>query len=666
MAELRALARSALTECFAALEARRWPRIAAVVAVALPLLGGALSLLVSWQRWINPLIDSGREMDVPWRLCQGERLYRDVTYYYGPLGPWLNALALRLFGNSWTVLQAVCLLLSAAILLLLYRLLRQAGASRFAAVAGPALAAAMCMGAPNGGAFIFPYSSAGLLALAGALLALCLAGLAPRPLPQAGAALGLAVALASRIEVGIPVAAALLLCGARARPLRETLRSHLRVVALGGGAATAVYGAALWGLSWSEITHDGPLTPFAAMPWEWHQLYLRVSGLGEPLQSAGRLAASVALDGGLLALLGWFALPGRRAAPAAAGTTTMAGAAPGAAAPPPRGWALAWRRRCLFPVCMLALLLAYLLSSAADPFKNLPPFIVALPLVAAAAAAVLWLRRPLASTRDRARFLLFAWSAAEAGRVVLNLAVGPKISPYSTLPLPGLLATAALLAFDVLPARLPDPATYRRRLAALLVVIAGLYLYRVDRADHRETNTLLETAAGPLRLPAPEAESLRQALRFLGERTRPGDTLTAFPESGFFNFLTGLRSPLRQDEIVPGVLAGDRELAAARLIATAGPRFILLCNRPTAEFGPTSFGNDYCVKLWREVQRDYALDASFGAPAATPVGPGRFFIRIYERLPGLTAPRLHLAAFPASPRGGVFIAARLRPPANAH
>jgi 4-amino-4-deoxy-L-arabinose transferase-like glycosyltransferase len=661
VAELCALARSAFADFFAALRARRWPRVAAVAAVLLPVLGGGLSLLVSWQRWINPLIDSGREMDVPWRLGLGERLYRDVTYYYGPLGPWCNALALRLFGNRWAVLQAVCLLLSAAILSLLYKLLRQAGASRLAAIAGPAMAAVLCMGAPNGGAFIFPYSSSGLLALAGALLALCLAGLDPSPLHQAGAALGLAVALAARIEVGVPVAAALLLCGVRARPLRATLRSHLRVVALGGAAAAAAYGAALWGLSWREITHDGPLTHFLGMPLEWHKLYMRVSGLGTPLQSAGQLVFSMALDGAMLVLLGWFALPAHRAEPAADGAVpTKTGEAE---LPPERRCrSHAWYRRYLFPASMLALLSAYLLSSAADPFKNLPPFALALPLVAAAAAAVVWLRRPLASTEDRARFLLFAWSAAEASRVVFNLTVGPKISPYATLPLPGLLATAALLGFDALPAALPDPATYRRRLTALLVVIAGIYLYRIDRADHRQTTTLLQTAAGSLRLPAPEAESLQQALRFLGQRARPGDTLTAFPESGFFNFLTGLRSPLRQDVVFPGVLAGDRETEAARLIATAGPRFILLCNRPTTEWGPTSFGSDYCVRLWREVQQDYALDAAFGAPPTTPVGPGRFFIRIYERLPRPATPRLNLAAAPQRPRGAVRLAARLRQP----
>ncbi|HEV3457017.1 MAG TPA: hypothetical protein VHG32_10690, partial [Thermoanaerobaculia bacterium] len=119
-------------------------------------LAGTASLAASWERWINPLVDSGREMDVPWRLTLGERLYHDIAYYYGPLGPWLDALALRLFGDRWIVLQAVCLALSVVIFALLYQLIRLAGGSRLAAGTATGLAAVLCMGAPNGGAFIFP------------------------------------------------------------------------------------------------------------------------------------------------------------------------------------------------------------------------------------------------------------------------------------------------------------------------------------------------------------------------------------------------------------------------------------------------------------------------------------------------------------------------------
>src|SRR5689334_3642624 len=54
----------------------------------------------TWNRWIEPYVDSGRELMVPWRVAEGERLYRDVQFPHGPLAPWLGAACDRLFGRS--------------------------------------------------------------------------------------------------------------------------------------------------------------------------------------------------------------------------------------------------------------------------------------------------------------------------------------------------------------------------------------------------------------------------------------------------------------------------------------------------------------------------------------------------------------------------------------
>jgi hypothetical protein len=567
----------------------------------IPLCAALASLAVSWQCWINPFVDSGREVDVPWRLLQGERLYRSITYYYGPLGPWASASALRLVGNRWLAIELLCAALSALILLLLFRLTRRAG-SLLAATCATALAAAVCVGAPKGGAFIFPYSSASLFALAGSLLALDAAAAA------AGSwrrrllgALGIAVALAARLDVGAAVCLTLVLAGLQSRPRRETW-ADLEVVGLGTLLACAAYGAACAGCSWADLTADGPLSPFVAMPTEWKALYLKTAGLARPWQAAGLLAGSLLLDGMLLAAAAWFALPR-----------------------PERPW-----RRYRFALCGAALLGAYALSPWCVTASNLPPFVAILPVVAAA-AALAWWRQPL-DAAARPRFLLFALSAALAVRALFGMAIGPGMGPYLTLPLPGLLATAAILVFDVLAPRLPAPEVFRRRMAAVFAVVGVLFLYRLARLDHGPQLVEVETAAGALRLPSAKADAVAHTLQYLARSARAGDTLTAFPESGFFNFVTGLRSPLRQDLFVPGVLYGPREAAVAAQIDAAGPRFILLCNRPTPEYGPTSFGRDYAVQLWRTVERRYVLAGAFGpAPPDAQVGAGDFFIRIYRR-----------------------------------
>src|SRR5262249_569040 len=182
------------------------------------------------------------------------------------------------------------------------------------------------------------------------------------------------------------------------------------------------------------------------------------------------------------------------------------------------------------------------------------------------------------------------------------------------------------------------PRLFRRRMAVIFAAVGILFLYRVGCADNGPHTVTLETLAGAIRLPPQEAAAIGQTLRYLEHTARPGETPAAFPEGGFFNFVPGLRSPLRQDLIVPGVLSGEREDAVARQVEAAGPRYVLLCNRPTPEYGPVAFGRDYAEKLWQGVESRYVLTRSFGwARPTAPVGARRFFIRVYDRSPELTA-----------------------------
>jgi hypothetical protein len=592
-----------------------------VAAVLWPVLAAVASLAVSWQRWINPFVDSGRELDVPWRLAQGERLYRDITYYYGPLGPWVNALALRLFGNRWLVLETVCGALSVLIFWLLFRITRRAG-SLLSATVAVTLAAALCMGAPRGGAFIFPYSSSSLFALAGCLLAIDAASGEPRR--RWLIALGVAIALASRVEVGAAAGGIVLLAALRTRDRREA-RVEAAMVALGALVASGSYGIACAGVSWKILLSDGPFSPFVAMPQEWRDLYLQVSGLDDPVKTAGRIAISLLLGGVLLAVA-------------------------------------ARVRRDVFTIAGLLLLVLAVGNPWKDEACNLPPVLAILPTVAGMAALFL-LRRPL-EERDRARFLLFAGSAALALRVLFGLSVGARMSPYSAVALPGLLATGAVLVFDGLAPRLAAPRLFRVRMAVVFAAFGVLFLYRVGMADNGPRIVALQTAAGTLRLPPQEAAAIGQTLRYLERNARVGETLAAFPEGGFFNFVLRLRSPLRQDLIVPGVLSGEREDAVVRQVEVSGPRYVLLCNRPTPEYGPVAFGRDYAARLWSEVESRYVLTRSFGwARPSAPVGARRFFIRLYERSPELATASLGVSPSTANSAAAAGERARSADPA---
>lgn len=75
--------------------------IASYYGPALTALTFFLLTWLTWRKWPDILIDFGRELYVPWRLIQGEVLYRDLAYLNGPFSPYLNALWFRLFGDSF-------------------------------------------------------------------------------------------------------------------------------------------------------------------------------------------------------------------------------------------------------------------------------------------------------------------------------------------------------------------------------------------------------------------------------------------------------------------------------------------------------------------------------------------------------------------------------------
>src|SRR5215813_15053293 len=82
-------------------------------------------VVATWQRWTQPLLDHGREMNLPARILAGERLYSDVQLLYGPFAPYFNALLYRVFGIHLSVLKISGAVSAILILFLIYWLARQ-------------------------------------------------------------------------------------------------------------------------------------------------------------------------------------------------------------------------------------------------------------------------------------------------------------------------------------------------------------------------------------------------------------------------------------------------------------------------------------------------------------------------------------------------------------
>src|SRR5215467_15817836 len=143
-----------------------WPQSAsALVFVAM--------LVVSWRRWISPVTDSGREMDLPLRLINGELLYRDVYYLYPPFSPYFHSFLYRIFGAHLDVLQMAGAVCAVLVVWMCYRIARRLMTPSESALAVIAVIL-VCVFKPAGN-LIWPYAYAALHGMAFALGALLLA-----------------------------------------------------------------------------------------------------------------------------------------------------------------------------------------------------------------------------------------------------------------------------------------------------------------------------------------------------------------------------------------------------------------------------------------------------------------------------------------------------------
>ncbi|HEY1173785.1 MAG TPA: hypothetical protein VGH19_20640 [Verrucomicrobiae bacterium] len=134
----------------------------------LVLLGLYLLLQIVCFRLIGRfIVDAGKELTVPWLMLDGQMLYRDIFWLYGPWAPSVNALAYALFGVHTDVLLWVAKLLGAGVVLGVYRCLRLLAPARIAFLGALSIIAF----SSTSNYFAWPYSFSNLWATCLALFA---------------------------------------------------------------------------------------------------------------------------------------------------------------------------------------------------------------------------------------------------------------------------------------------------------------------------------------------------------------------------------------------------------------------------------------------------------------------------------------------------------------
>jgi hypothetical protein len=195
---------------------------ALIIAVA-----GAIAVSQSWMRWLDPIVDTGRDLYIPEQIANGAKLYRDIVYFYPPLTPYALAAIVKVAGSSIAVYVAIGLSIAAATAALIYFVTLRVS-NRVAATAAAATFAACSIAGQStwGSNYIFPYAHAATIAML-----LFLGFLAAIVLRNEPLAVALAVAASwTKIEYALFTAVVLIVAIAvrhvRARAFAELVALH--------------------------------------------------------------------------------------------------------------------------------------------------------------------------------------------------------------------------------------------------------------------------------------------------------------------------------------------------------------------------------------------------------------------------------------------------------
>ena len=565
----------------------------------------------TWGRWPDVLIDFGRELYVPWRMVEGERLFADLAWFNGPLSPHWNALMFQVFGVGLSTLVWVNAAIFAGTLALLHSLLREI-ASPVAATLACLVVMASCgfaqlffVGNYN---FICPYSHE---ATHGVLLGIGALAAAQRWRGRGSVAwlllCGLCVGLAFLTKPEIFVAA---LLGAFVAVGLHAWSANARYVRAGGAFAFGLILpiAASWALLRGSLGSAGAWT---ATLGAWPQLFSSTIAQQHFYRVGMGLEAPAAnLKSNLL----WTA-------------STLALFAPSAAL---ALWARKGRRRFVAgALAAVATTVVFAVSYRRVEWLDAARPWALFALVGCVLAVWATLR-----TRGAGK-----WPGA-AGFAAFSLAMLAKILLYTRLYHYGfalaLPATALVVvaAWSWIPARVDAAggagSVLRAAVAAALACFAAIHVVQTARIQAGKT---VEVGTGPDRFLADSRGTVvNEALQWIDARYppgTPGPSLAVFPEGVMLNYLARLDDPTPYFNFMPPeiVLFGEARTVAA--FRAHPPDLVLLAHKDTTEYGARWFGRNYATELGSWLQAEYQEIQRFGDP---PLQPGsRSGIAIFVR-----------------------------------
>lgn len=638
------------------------------VLALLTLAAGFVALLAgTWQRWTQPLIDHGREMNLPARIATGEQLYVDVQFLYGPLAPYVNATLYQIFGVHLAVLKTAGAVCAAIILFLLYGIARRL-MTVWEAVATTALVMTICA-IKSTGNYIQPYAYAALYALVFSLgsLAATLTWLKQRTEfgAEGGAIADGFLPKGDFVDARSPArlvpnprwwfALAGVLSG-----LALIAKPEMALAALAGGGtawliASLIARRVLWrdGVSFALPAIVIFVGTWAVLlrrvPWRFllAENHILFYTMPPPLLYFNRYISGL----GAWPRSGWFTVAGLGVFAIWIGGSILLGAVLKKWAMGSGQWAVQESSRVeQLPTGLLGLALLVIGSAwqwAAVDFGRVKgdptPFasaVIVLPILIGALGWRLWRAGQEVSWRNAALLVVSVFALVAILRAIVNVTIA---GPYTPFFLPVVILVYLYVLFRVAPELLlrhRNPADHvaARRVAITLVLLMaiGLGINSVQRL-HRSSKFEVATARGSFLTEPEYGQPLAEAIRYAQTHTRPGEYVLTLPQATTINFLADRPYPLREEIVHPGFLADAREEATIERIKAKRIPLIFVAYLETSEFGAPWFGESYNQKLLAWIKATYRQTARFeyAARSSVPLDKRPFYIEAYELRGGM-------------------------------
>jgi 4-amino-4-deoxy-L-arabinose transferase-like glycosyltransferase len=583
-------------------QARRAPGDRLVIG-ALALCFVALTAL-TWRKWGVPEIDAGAELTTADLVKHGAVAYKDVRYYYGPLGLYSLALSFKVLGTSFTTAFAFGLAQTAAILVVFYALARQWLVPLVAGLATAVLLAIGFSGSTFN--FILPHTDSATFGVL--FLLLMLLALTRERMLLAGVAAGLVALtrpefLAVAAGAGVAYAIATWRVSGPSAALNVAWRLALPAVAI----TLVVYGL------FAEAAGTSKLLTENLWPVKFLNSGVKTEQNWTPLSlsSFAGLVARGALYGGLLAALvasvtGWRA---RQQNGAGVSSRLLA------------LWPLAVA---IVSIGMLdGLLRASGILTGQRSAIELEArhlmlgmsWLPALGLAVAALAAVRFLRgRESPLGRSWPADLALIVAAAGLGLRAYNaFTTEGSYAPYYAAPLVLLLG----ILHERVAVRWPQARVAVLGMLGLLAT--GLAVYALGGLYVHDTATV-KTARGSFVTTSAAAAALQAAVRQIDAQTGPGERILAAPTDGGLYFMSDRLPALYELTLLPGLLATPAEERTA--IAQMRRERVALAAigaRDLSIWGTATFGVNYNPLVGNFLRESTVAKTTVGT-LADPVG----------------------------------------------